>query len=118
MKEKTQEQTMDTLNAGIAKSREEIAALAAGLNKLAEWKTDKSDINGKSSRVPANGHNANGGWTDFRYKLDDVGTRGIKVAKSLADEIEHHPLIGGMAAFGLGFVIAKWLFKSRKDSTV
>jgi hypothetical protein len=112
MKEKTQEQTMDALNAGIAKSREEIAALAAGLNKLAEWKTDKSDIDGKGSRVPTNGNKHNGGWEDFRYKLDDVGARGQKVARSLADEIERHPLIGGMAAFGLGFVVAKWLFRS------
>jgi hypothetical protein len=118
MKEKTLEQTMDTLNAGIAKSRNEIAALAAGLNKLAEWKTDKSDIDGNGSRSPVNGNKNHAGWTDFQYRLDDVGSRGKKVAKGLADEIERHPLIGGMAAFGLGFVLAKWLFRSNKEKTV
>ena len=29
-----------------------------------------------------------------------------------------NPLIGGMAAFGLGFVVAKWLFRSSKQRTV
>jgi hypothetical protein len=115
MKEKTQEQTLDTLNAGIAKSRDEIAALAASLNKLAEWKTDKSDIDGKGAGSAVNGNKNHGGWTDFQYKLDDVGARGKNAAKVVADEIERHPLIGGMAAFGLGFVLAKWLFRSTKE---
>lgn len=118
MKDKTQEQTIDTLNAGIAKSREEIEALAAGLNKLVGWKTDKAHIDGERTRGPANGNQNNGGWTDIRYRLDEVGARGKKVAKGLADEIERHPLIGGMAAFGLGFVVAKWLFRSSKQKAV
>jgi hypothetical protein len=87
MKEKTQEKNLNTLNAGITKSR------------------------------PTNGNTHNGGWTDFRYRLDEVGARGRKITKALADEIERHPLIGGMLAFGLGFVIAKLLFqRSNRDS--
>jgi hypothetical protein len=88
MKEKTQEKNLNTLNAGITKSR------------------------------PTNGNTHNGGWTDFRYRLDEVGARGRKITKALADEIERHPLIGGMVVFGLGFVIAKWLFRSSKSNSV
>ena len=118
MKEKTHEKNPDALNASIAKLREEIAALAAGLKKLAEGKIDESSVDGEHPQEgPPNGDKCHGGWTGFRHRLDEAGARGKKVAKGLADEIERHPLIGGMAAFGLGFVIAKLLFRrSKKDS--
>ena len=59
------------------------------------------------------------GWYDNELGsyTNLLGDLTVKVAKSLADQIEQHPLIGGMAAFGLGFVIAKWLFRSSKGST-
>jgi len=99
MKEKTDENNLEALNDGIAKSREEIAALAAGLKKLAD------------------GDKRNGGWTGFRNRLDEAGARGEKVVQGLVDEIKRHPLIGGLAAFGLGFGIATLLFKrSKRDS--
>ena len=47
-------------------------------------------------------------------KLEEAGARAEMVAKSLADEIRRHPLIGGMAAFGLGFGIATLLFKRNR----
>ena len=118
MKEKTPEQDLDALNAGIAKSRQEIAALVAGLKKLAERKIDESSVHRKHQQEgPDNGDRSHGRWTGFRHRLDEAGARGQKVAQALSDEIERHPLIGGMAAFGLGFVIARLLFRrSKKDS--
>ena len=118
MKEKTHERNLDALSAGIAKSREEIVALAAGLKKLAQWKIDESSVDGQHPQeVPANGDTCHGGWTGFRHRLDEAGAQGKKVAKGLADEIERHPLIGGMAAFGLGFVIARLLFRRSKENS-
>ncbi|MDD5224849.1 MAG: hypothetical protein PHE84_12765 [bacterium] len=99
MNEKKDENNLEALNAGIAESREEIAALAAGLKKLAD------------------GDNRNSGWTGFRNRLDDAGARGEEVVQVLADEIKRHPLLGGLAAFGIGFGIATLLFKrSKRDS--
>lgn len=110
MKEKTHENNQDALNADIAKLREEIEALAASLKKLVEGTIDKP---GGS----ANSEKGNGGWTGFRHGLDQAGARGKMVAKGLADEIQRHPLLGGMAAFGLGFWIARLLFRgSKRDS--
>jgi len=111
MEEKAQENSLETINAGIAALRAEIAALTA---EFAEWKIDTSAIDGER---PQKGLGSSGGWTSFRSRIGEVGTRGEQIAAGLAHEIERHPLIGGMAAFGLGFVIAKLLFKrSKRDS--
>ena len=118
MEEKTPENNPEELNAGIAKSREEIAALAAGLEKLAEGKIDKFFVDGKRPQEdPANGDKRNGGWTGFRHRLEEAGARGEKIAQGLADEIKRHPLLGGLAAFGLGFGIATLLFKRSKSDS-
>ena len=106
MKENTNGNSLDALNAELAKSREEIAALAADLKKLADGAHPQDG--------PANGDQRDGGWTGFWHGLDEAGARGEKVAKGLADEIERHPLIGGMAAFGLGYVIARLIYRRDK----
>jgi hypothetical protein len=118
MNEKAPEEKLDTLNAGIAKSREEIAALAATLNKLAEKKAGESIVDGKHPHdEPTNGDQQQSGWTGFRHRLDDAEARGESIAKGLAEEIRRHPLIGGTAAFGLGFLFARLLFKRRKKAS-
>ena len=89
MQEKTYENNLDALNKGIAQLREEIAALADGDER-------------------------HGGWANFRGKLGEVGAKGEKVAEGIAHEIERHPLIGGMIAFGLGFFIARLLWRRSK----
>jgi len=113
MKENTHETDLEALNAGIAKSREEIGALLADLKKLSVLRNDKAFVDiVRSKEGPAEG-----GWTGFKHKLDEAGARGEKAAKGLADEIKRHPLIAGATAFGLGFVIATVLFKrSKRDS--
>jgi hypothetical protein len=118
MKEKTHENNQDALNAEIAKLREEIEALAAGLKKLVEGTIYKVSVDGE--RPPegsAKGEKGNGGWTGFRHGLDQAGAQGEKVARGLADEIQRHPLLGGMAAFGLGFWIATLLFRRSKGES-
>jgi hypothetical protein len=113
MKEKIHENNLDALKVGVAKSHEEMAAHAVVLKKLAKQKIDKHSGNGGHRQEDP----GNGRWMAFRRGLDEVGARGEKVAKGLADEIKRHPLLGGMAAFGLGFVIARLLFRrSKRDS--
>ncbi|MDD5308529.1 MAG: hypothetical protein PHU25_14500 [Deltaproteobacteria bacterium] len=94
------ETNLDELNAGIAQLRVEISALAAEMKH----------------EVPGNGGKPESGWTAFRHRLGEAGARGEKIADGVALEIERHPLIGGMVAFGIGFLIATLLFKrTRKD---
>ena len=119
MKEKTSNKpngkNLAAMNARVAKSREEIAALAAGLNELAAWRLENLSVDGLSWHDgPGNGGTHHSGWKGFRHRLDEVSVLGGKVTKGLADEIKRHPLIGSLAAFGLGFGIATLLFKRSK----
>ena len=105
----------DALNAKVAESREEIAALAAGLNELAHWRLEDHGVDRLSwLDRPANPGTPHSSWKGFRRRFDDVTHRGGKVARGIAHEIERHPLLGGLAAFGLGFGIATLLFKRSK----
>jgi uncharacterized coiled-coil protein SlyX len=115
MKDKTHEEQLDELNGVIAKSREELAALSAGLRRLSEWKSARSPAEWKvPAEVPTNGVKPNGAWTGFRHTLEEAGTKSNAAAKGLAAEIERHPLLASIAAFGTGFAIAKLLFKRTK----
>jgi hypothetical protein len=94
MNEKSHEMDLEKMNAEIAKSRKEIAVLAASLTKIAGGKN-----------VVEFEHSG------FRQGLEAVGAHGGEVANGLADEIKRHPLISGVTALGIGFVIAMLLFK-------
>jgi len=101
MTEKAHDKNMEALHAGIARSQAEIAELAANLKKLAR-------------HAAGNGGNGDadiGGWLGFQHKLDEASARGKQVAQGVADEIIRHPLLSGAAAFGLGFVFARLLFR-------
>lgn len=114
MQEKTSENDLEALNTAIAQLREEIAALTAYVKQPAEWRIDQASVDGESLLEGLADGDKNGGWTGFRHKLGEAGARGEKVAEGLAHEIERHPLIGGMIAFGLGFFIARLLFRRSK----
>jgi hypothetical protein len=88
MTEKTREKERDALKADIASLRKDIAVLAAGAKKFAR--------------------------TDFQHTLDEAWTQGEKIVKELVAEIERHPRVGSMAAFGLGFIIAKLWYGGSK----
>jgi len=97
MNEKSHGMDLEEMNAEIAKSRKEIAVLAASMAKLAGGKNGKSSVELEQS--------------GFRHGLEVVGARGGEVANGLSDEIKRHPLISGVTALGIGFVIAMLLFK-------
>ena len=119
MTEKTHEKELDALKADIANLREEIAALAAGVKKFAATKAAEPHVEGEPEASkqggPANGGHGHGAWTDFQQTLDEAWARNEKVIKDLAAEIERHPLVGSMAAFGLGFIIAKLWYGGSKQ---
>ena len=119
MTERTHEKDLDALKADIAGLREEIAALAAGVKKFAETKAAEphaeEEHEATQQEDPAHSEQRHGTWTDFQQTLDEAWVRNEKIIKDLADEIERHPLVGSMAAFGLGFIIAKLWYGGSKQ---
>lgn len=119
MTEKTPEKELDALKAGFASLREELAALAAGVKKFGETKSAGPHAEGEHEASqqggPANGGRGHDAWTDFQHTLDEARAQGEKVVKELAAEIERHPLVGSMVAFGLGFIIAKLWYRGSKQ---
>lgn len=118
MTEKTREKELDELKADIASLREEMAALATGVKKFAETKAAEPHAEGEHETTqqegPAHSEQGHGAWTDFQQTLDEAWARNEKIIKDLAAEIERHPLVGSMAAFGLGFIIAKLWYRGNK----
>jgi len=88
-------------NAKVAKSRQELAMLASRLTLLAQ--------------TLAHAGNEDSKWSAIQHRIGEAGSRGRLAAKGLAEQVERHPLIGGVAAFGLGFGLATLLFKRAKD---
>ncbi|MCK9462454.1 MAG: hypothetical protein M0R80_22765 [Proteobacteria bacterium] len=88
---------LEEMSTEIAKSRKEIAVLTASLAKLKGGKNGKSTVELEQS--------------GFRHGLEVVGAKGGEVANGLSEEIKRHPLISGVTALGLGFVIAMLIFK-------
>ena len=119
MTERTREKDLDALKADIAGLCEEIAALAAGVKKFAETKAAEPHAEGEPEATqqegPAHSEQRQGTWTDFQHTLDEAWARNEKIIKDLTDEIERHPLVGSMAAFGLGFIIAKLWYGGSKQ---
>jgi hypothetical protein len=114
-KEKTHDEQMDEMNAGIATLHEEIASIAAGLKKFTDRKNGRISVDPENPSSDASDSDAHAdGRTHFRHKLNEAGARGKKITESIADEIERHPLIGGLFTFGLGYIIARLLFKRKK----
>jgi hypothetical protein len=119
MTEKTHENVLDALKSDIARLREEIAALAAGVKNFGETKAAGPHAEGEHETTqqggPANGGHDRDAWTEFQHTLDEARAQGEKVVKDLAAEIERHPLVGSMVAFGLGFIIAKMWYRGSKQ---
>ena len=117
MTEKTHDKELDALKADIANLREEIARLAAGVNKSGgnHVKQPHSAAQQEGTAHVEEGH---GVWTDLLNKLDSSRIQGEKVVKDLAAEVEQHPLVSILAAFGLGYIIAKlWYRGTNNENT-
>jgi hypothetical protein len=119
MTEKTHDKELDALKADIASLREEIAALAVGVKKFAGTKA--AGIHDEGARAatgqegPAYGEHGRGVFADLLHKFDSSRIQGEKVVKDLAAEVEQHPLVSIMAAFGLGYIIAKLWYQGNKQ---
>jgi hypothetical protein len=118
MSERTQDKELDALKAEMASLREELAGLVAGLTKSAGTKPNGSHAEAEpperepeGSDEEAQGH---GAWLDYFQKINSSRIQGEKVVKDFAAEVERHPLLAVMVAFGLGYVIAKVWYKENK----
>jgi hypothetical protein len=98
MAEKTPDKELEALKADIARLREEIAGLAGGVKKSA---------GSRAEQPHSHGEEGNGVLADLLHKFDSSRIQGEKVVRDLSAEVERHPLASIMAAFGLGYIIAK-----------
>ncbi len=118
MTEKTHDKELEALKAEIANLREALAGLAAGVKKSAGVHAGQSDA-AVQHEGPDPGEEVHGGWTDLFHKFDASRVQGEKVFNDLAAEVEQHPLVSIMAAFGLGYIIAKlWYRGTTNEDTI
>lgn len=114
MTKKTHDNELDALKADIASLREEIAGLAAGVKKSAGIHAKQSHA-AAQQEGPTHGEKGHGVWADLLHKLDSLRIHDEKVVRDLAAEVEQHPLVSIMAAFGLGYIIAKLWYRGDKQ---
>jgi hypothetical protein len=100
MTEKIHEKELDALKADIARLRDEITLLAASAKANAGAKTATPGEAGQD-------HGEFSTFADLLQKLATSRVQGEKVVKGLADEVEQHPLVSVLAAFGFGYLVAK-----------
>jgi hypothetical protein len=114
MTERTQNKELDALKADIASLREEIAGLTANVKSFAGIDVEQPRA---ASQQDGSNHREEGfgAWTDLLHKFDASRIQGEKVVKDLAAEVEQHPLVSIMAAFGLGYIIAKLWYRESKQ---
>jgi len=114
MTEKTHSNELDALKADIASLRKEIAELAAGVKNAAGIQAEQPPAAAQPEE-PAHSEAGLGAWVDLLHKFDSSRLQGEKVVRNLAAEVEQHTLVSVMAAFGLGYIIAKLWFRENKQ---
>ena len=107
MSEKTHDKELDALKADIARLREEIAGLAAGVKESAGIHDEQSHTSAQQEGF--------GVWADLLHKFDSSKIQSEKVIRDLSAEVEQHPLVSIMAAFGLGYIIAKLWYRGTNN---
>jgi len=119
MQDKLPDKEVAALKADVARLREELAALAAGLKPSADERSAGVKDEGANEAAHGNGHDKEeesyGAWEDLLRKLNSSKAQGEKVVRGLSSEIERHPLVSVMAAFGLGYIIAKLWYEENKQ---
>lgn len=113
MTEKTHDKELEALKADIAGLREDIAGLAAGMKKSSGINTKQSHATEQEEST--HGPEGHGVWADLLHKFDSSRIQGEKVVRDLSAEVEQHPLVSIMAAFGLGYIIAKLWYRGTKN---
>ena len=111
MTEMTREKELEALKADIARLREELSGLVAGATNAAGMQAAGNHPEGRDDATdgegPVDGEQDHDMWADLLRTFETSKAQGEKVFKNLAAEVEQHPLVGIMAAFGLGYIIAK-----------
>jgi ElaB/YqjD/DUF883 family membrane-anchored ribosome-binding protein len=110
MSDKTHEQEMDTLRNDLALLREELAALVAGVKESARGH-GKPPHAADGEEAPPQADECQSLWADLWHKLTASKDQSEKVVRDLSEQVEKHPLIGIVAAFGLGYLVAKLWYK-------
>jgi hypothetical protein len=111
---KTQDKELDALKADIVSLREEIAGLVAGVKKFAGSHAEQPHAANQQEGATQS-EEGNGVWVDLFRKFDSSRLQGEKVVRDLSAEVERHPLASIMAAFGLGYIIAKLWYRENKQ---
>ena len=118
MSERTQDKELDALKAEMAKLREELSGLVAGLAKSAGTRPNGTHAEAGPAATeqdsPDDEEQGHGAWLDYFQKINSSRVQGEKVVKDFAAEVERHPLLAVMVAFGLGYVVAKVWYKENK----
>lgn len=114
MPEQKHDKELDALKTDIAHLREEIAGLADGMKRTVEMHAEQAS-EAVRQEGPAHGGEGQGVWTDLFRKFDASRAQGEKVIRDLAAEVEQHPLVSIMAAFGLGYIIAKLWYRGTNN---
>ena len=113
MTERAHDKEMEALKAEIANLREELAGIADGMKKTAGVHAKQAQAS--HQKAPGPDGEGPGVWADLWHKLDSSKTQGEKVLRDLSAEVEHHPLVSVIAAFGLGYIIAKLWYRENKQ---
>jgi hypothetical protein len=111
MTEKKRDKDLDALKADIARLRDEISGLIAGPRaaseaKMAENRAGK-EHDASERQGPAESGQDHDPWTDLFSTFETSKAKGEQVLKNLASEVEQHPMVSIVAAFGLGYLVAK-----------
>ena len=103
---------LDALKADMATLREDMAGLIAGMKESLGTGSRQSQT---TDHAPAQEEAVPGMWSDLLHKLNASRVQGEKVVKGLAAEVEQQPLVSIVAAFGLGYIIAKLWYQENKE---
>ena len=107
------ERAVGDVQADITKARREVATLAGALAQLDDLRAGKAAVNAHgpavAGRAGAGGRDER--WTAAWRNVQRASVRGQSMLKGLAHGIERHPLLGSLAAHGVGFGIATLLFR-------
>jgi hypothetical protein len=114
MTDKANDKELDALKADIARLREEVAGLVAGVKKTSKTHAEQPHTT-PQQEGPTHYEEGHGVWADLLHKLDSSRIQGEKVFKGLATEVEQRPLVSVLAAFGLGYVIAKLWYQEKNN---
>ncbi len=106
------EADLEALSQELARMREDFAALAATVKTQSETKAE--EIN-NAEKLHAQGEHVHPGWQDIQQALEEVRTRGEKVIKDLASEVQRHPIRSLAAGIGIGFIIARLMGRGRNS---